>query len=80
MSFRVVTLNLERDEKRWEERLELIVRELGELKPDVFALNEVSVRLQTGRWLRFNLPASNDPTLWPSESRRCLGRLGVQIK
>ena len=67
MSLRVATLNLERGEKCWEERRELIAQQLGELKPDVFALNEISVKLQTGRRLCFNRPAPNDPTLWPSD-------------
>ena len=52
MSFRVATLNLARDEKRWVERRELIVQQLSELKPDVFALNEISTGLETGRWLQ----------------------------
>lgn len=52
MSFRVATLNLARDEKRWEERRELIVQQLGELRPDIVALNEISTNLETGRWLQ----------------------------
>lgn len=52
MSFRVATLNLARNEKRWEERRELIVRQFGELKPDIIALNEISIGLETGRWLQ----------------------------
>ena len=52
MGFRVVTLNLEQNHKRWEARRELIVREMETLKPDLFALNEVCIPLQTGRWLQ----------------------------
>jgi len=52
MSFRVVSLNLEQNHKRWEKRRELIVQEMERLKPDLVALNEVSVPLQTGRWLQ----------------------------
>ena len=52
MSFRVATLNLEQDHKRWEARRELIVQQLGELRPDLFALNEICVPLQTARWLQ----------------------------
>ncbi len=52
MSFRIATLNLAQSEKRWEERRELIVQQLGKLKPDVFALNEISIKLETGRWLQ----------------------------
>lgn len=49
---RVVTLNTEQDHKRWETRRELIAEQLAELKPDVLALNEVCVPLQTARWLQ----------------------------
>ena len=52
MSFRVATLNLERNEKRWEERRELILQELGDLKPDLFALNEIWLPPQTARSLQ----------------------------
>ena len=50
--FRVVTLNLEQDHKRWEARSPLIIEELSRLKPDVVALNEVSVPLQSARILQ----------------------------
>ncbi len=49
---RVVTLNMEQDHKRWEARRELIAEQLVALKPDVLALNEVCVPLQTARWLQ----------------------------
>jgi beta-glucosidase len=49
---RVATLNLERDEKRWNERRELILQQLGNLRPDIFSLNEVWLPIQTGRWLQ----------------------------
>jgi endonuclease/exonuclease/phosphatase family metal-dependent hydrolase len=52
MRFRAVTLNMEQDHKRWEARRELIVEQLCALKPDVFAMNEVCVPLQTARWLQ----------------------------
>ena len=52
MGFRVTTLNLEQDHKRWDERRELIVEELGGLKPDVFAINEICLPRQTGRYLQ----------------------------
>ena len=52
MSFRVSFLNLLQAFTRWEERRELIMEQLGQLRPDVFALNEISVPLQTGRWLQ----------------------------
>src|SRR4249920_546667 len=49
---RIVTLNMEQDHKRWEMRRELIAAQLVELKPDVLALNEVCLPLQTARWLQ----------------------------
>jgi endonuclease/exonuclease/phosphatase family metal-dependent hydrolase len=51
MSFRIATLNLARNEKRWEQRRDLIVQQLAEIKPDVFSLNEIWLPLKTGRWL-----------------------------
>ena len=51
MPFRVVTLNLEQDHKRWDLRRPLIEAELTRLEPDILALNEVSVPRQTGRLL-----------------------------
>jgi endonuclease/exonuclease/phosphatase family metal-dependent hydrolase len=52
MRFRAVTLNLEQDHKRWEARRPLIDEEIGSLKPDIMALNEVSIPLQSARSLR----------------------------
>ena len=45
MQFRVVTLNLEQDHKRWSDRRPLISAEIATLRPDVIAFNEVSVPL-----------------------------------
>jgi endonuclease/exonuclease/phosphatase family metal-dependent hydrolase len=52
MRFRVVTLNLEQGHKRWEARRHLIAEEIGSLKPDIVAFNEVSVPLQSANSLR----------------------------
>jgi endonuclease/exonuclease/phosphatase family metal-dependent hydrolase len=52
MSFRIATLNLARNEKRWEQRRKLIVQQLAALKPDVLALNELWLPSGTGRWLQ----------------------------
>lgn len=52
MQFRVATLNLEQDHKRWRDRQPLISAEIAALKPDVIAFNEVSVPLQTAKILR----------------------------
>jgi endonuclease/exonuclease/phosphatase family metal-dependent hydrolase len=52
MQFRVVTLNLEQDHKRWSDRHPLISAEIAALKPDVIAFNEVSVPLRTAKFLR----------------------------
>ena len=52
MGFRIATLNLEQDHKRWELRRELVVEQLGAIRPDILALNEVCIPLQTARWLQ----------------------------
>lgn len=52
MQFRAATLNLEQDHKRWDRRRELVVEQLGAVKPDVLALNEVCLPLQTARWIK----------------------------
>ncbi len=52
MTFRIATLNLEQDHKRWDYRRELIEVEMGRLKPDVFCMNEVCIPRQTARMLQ----------------------------
>ena len=52
MRFRIATLNLEQDHKRWEARRPLIVAEIGRLKPDIQAFNEICVPRQSARGLR----------------------------
>ena len=52
MKLRIATLNMEQDHKRWALRRELIVEELAALDPDLFAINEVCVPLQTARWIQ----------------------------
>ena len=52
MRFRVATLNLEQDHKRWPARQPLISAEIAALKPDIIAFNEVCVPLQTAKILR----------------------------
>lgn len=52
MQFRVATLNMEQDHKRWQARRHLIIAQLGVVKPDVLALNEVSVPQQSARWIQ----------------------------
>jgi endonuclease/exonuclease/phosphatase family metal-dependent hydrolase len=52
MRFRVATLNLEQDHKRWDARRPLILAEIGRLKPDIQAFNEICVPLQSARGLR----------------------------
>jgi endonuclease/exonuclease/phosphatase family metal-dependent hydrolase len=51
MRFRVASLNLEQDHKRWDQRRPLIESEIARLKPDILALNEVCVPRQTARSL-----------------------------
>lgn len=52
MKFRVATLNLEQDHRRWSLRRELVIEQLGELRPDLLALNEVCLPLRTAHWIR----------------------------
>lgn len=52
MRLRVVTLNMEQDHKRWALRRELIADALCALRPDLFAMNEVCIPLDTARWLQ----------------------------
>ena len=52
---RIATLNMEQDHKRWPLRRELIVRELAAIDPDLFAMNEVCIPLQTARWIQQTL-------------------------
>jgi endonuclease/exonuclease/phosphatase family metal-dependent hydrolase len=52
MILRIATLNLEQDHKCWQARRDLIVQQLGELKPAMLALNEICTPEQTGRWLQ----------------------------
>jgi endonuclease/exonuclease/phosphatase family metal-dependent hydrolase len=52
MRFRIATLNLEQDHKRWDARRPLIVAEIARLKPDVQAFNEICVPRQSARGLR----------------------------
>ena len=52
MMFRIATLNLEQNHKRWEARRELVGAQFGKLRPDIWALNEVHILTQTGRWLQ----------------------------
>jgi endonuclease/exonuclease/phosphatase family metal-dependent hydrolase len=52
MGIRVATLNLEQDRKCWEQRRELIVQQLDDVRPDIWALNEVHIPSQTSRWLQ----------------------------
>ena len=52
MVLRIATLNLEQNHKCWDLRRELIAAQLGELNPDILALNEIHIPTQTGRWLQ----------------------------
>ena len=57
MRFRVTTLNLEQDHKRWDARRELVQVEIGRLKPDIMAFNEVCIPRQSARGLLDATPA-----------------------
>lgn len=51
MGIRIATLNLERNEKRWQKRRDLIVQQLAGLKPDLLSMNELWLPSHTGRWI-----------------------------
>jgi len=52
MILRIATLNLEQDHKCWAARRELIAAQLRDINPDLWALNEIHIPSQTGRWLQ----------------------------
>jgi endonuclease/exonuclease/phosphatase family metal-dependent hydrolase len=52
MKLRIATLNLEQDHKRWVLRRDLVIEGLAAIDPDVFAMNEVCLPLQTARWIQ----------------------------
>jgi endonuclease/exonuclease/phosphatase family metal-dependent hydrolase len=52
MNLRVATLNMEQDHKRWDKRRGLIIEQLAAIDPDLFAMNEVCIPLQTARWIQ----------------------------
>lgn len=51
-TLRIAMLNMEQDHKRWALRRELIIEQLAAIDPDVFAMNEVCIPLQTARWIQ----------------------------
>ena len=55
MRFRIATLNIEQNHKRWDERGELIVDQWGKLRPDLLALNEVYIPDQSARITRADI-------------------------
>jgi endonuclease/exonuclease/phosphatase family metal-dependent hydrolase len=55
---RIVTLNVEQDHKRWNQRRSLIVDGMKVLEPDVIALNEVCITHQTARQLKGEIEAA----------------------
>ncbi|MCX6019867.1 MAG: endonuclease/exonuclease/phosphatase family protein [Chloroflexi bacterium] len=52
---RIITLNLLRDLTRWDERKHLLLDEFEHLQPDVIALQEVALPLNTAEWLAARL-------------------------
>lgn len=51
MRFRIATFNLHQYLRRWNDRRDLIVQQLVELNADILCLNEVSIPVDSGRWL-----------------------------
>src|SRR5690348_10015482 len=78
MRVRVATLNLEQDHKRWAARRPLIVAELEALKPDILALNEVSIPADTARGLRHDLAAILDCEVHLVQQTRVNGLADVE--
>ena len=52
VQFRVAVLNHQKAMDRWERRRELVIEQLGELRPDVLALNEIDMPIESARWLQ----------------------------
>lgn len=52
---RVATLNLRNREARWQERRHLLVEQLLETAPDLVSLQEISLPIRQGHWLRQQL-------------------------
>lgn len=52
MKIRIAMLNMEQDHKRWDLRKHLIIEQLAAIDPDLFAMNEVCIPLQTARWIQ----------------------------
>ena len=52
MIFRIATLNLEQDHKRWNARRKLVAAQMEDLNFDLLAMNEIHLPTQTGRWLQ----------------------------
>ena len=69
---RIVTLNLLRDLTRWDERKQMLLDEFERLQPDVIALQEVALPLNTAEWLAKRL-SGYDVHLAPKS-----GRMGVR--
>jgi endonuclease/exonuclease/phosphatase family metal-dependent hydrolase len=80
MRVRVVTLNLEQDHKRWATRRPLIIAELERLKPDILALNEVSLPADTARGLQRDLAALLDCDIHLVQQTRVNGLADVEAE
>jgi endonuclease/exonuclease/phosphatase family metal-dependent hydrolase len=52
VKIRIATLNMEQDHKRWDLRKHLIIEQLAAIDPDLFAMNEVCIPLQSARWIQ----------------------------
>ncbi len=80
MQFRVATLNLEQDHKRWDARRPLIEAEIGRLQPELLALNEVSLPLQAARSLQQSLrtPLRADYNLVQQTRANALSRIEAE--
>ena len=59
---KVLTINLLNDLSRWDERKNLIAQGVNDLQPDLIALQEVKLPLNTAQWLADELNVCRDDT------------------
>jgi endonuclease/exonuclease/phosphatase family metal-dependent hydrolase len=57
--FKTVTINILSDLSRWEERRQVLVAGLAEIRPDLIALQEVSLQIRNANWLAEQLDIPN---------------------
>ena len=85
VQFRIAVLNHQKAMDRWERRRELVVEQLGELRPDMLALNEIDLPTESARglWTRHHGSTRRTRTwrtcAWPSTPRRSIGWIRANV-